>query len=1025
MISDNLIRSDKRFLVALSFPGDHRQFVASVAEQLSARLGQGRILYDKYYEAEFARPNLDTHLQRLYHDESLLVVVFLCSDYERKEWPGLEWRAIRDLLKRKQDLSIMLVRMDNSDVSGVFSIDGYVSAEGREPVQIADLILQRLDALKETSLPSDSVQSSLGETHKSRPREKVPQAVKEAIDRGVDFLNDGYFKKARAEFESALELAEHENQPLAIVDAKEHLALVLCHFEHDFQQAKILLQSCLELLGGTEDDSERADVLERLARVYEDEGDLELSESLLRQSLAISETLRDKHAQAGTLVSLAWTVGRAGRTDEALDLNRKAYDLLTALLHQGKHEGKHQLSFTHTVLGNIFFQRAKIYQRRAQPDEAGRALETAIHWQRKNPPNHELAKLLKEFGEFQLFLRNLNEGIELLHEAATLYQEREMFPEFAECLHNIGRVYASVQDFDQAQKLFAIAASVAIQAGRNQRTAEILASLAHLALEQRDFENAQQLFESAKNASDDSLFQAECLMDESRLACKQGRKELEKQLVEAAVELLKNHVDMPQPEMERARTYLRLGQYLRVLGDFETSLRFSRKACERFEGAHDAFGAANASFEIAGLLDQMGKKNEARQMCLSILKAIEGKPFYEIAAAIDFSLANFAWHEDNNLEEAKRFVRHGIDLCKQHDLPMLAELLLLEDQLETVKRGASGGGVSIEELLDQFYSQIALCPTNREGYVRFWAFCHANALSGALRATLGPNIAVFTSELEEFSQLSAMLKAYRDWSLIIPTEAYPEDIDEIIPFSEKMVYPPDGVALLGIRRNKQGEAGQSGSSSDPAEFWKKVHASPKVRAEFAASRASTGGTLPRYFFISLEGQEEKFGCARAGVWGKSMALPPAVHQLLQSGKFDLTSNKLLFVYYNRGRVEERKRLWYDLAILQRFRCVPVYRAELPDSPDVRVVASSPLTLPIVEEGSIERLKGKLRSVRKGLLELLEVDELDAVQKIYDLNTLVEDLIESAAGTPTIRTVLHCLQFEYEGAKKMHAALVLR
>ncbi|HEX8245742.1 MAG TPA: hypothetical protein VF541_19675, partial [Longimicrobium sp.] len=56
----------KRFDVALSFPGEHREFVRRVAERLSERLGPERVLYDAYYEAEFALIDLDTYLQRLY-----------------------------------------------------------------------------------------------------------------------------------------------------------------------------------------------------------------------------------------------------------------------------------------------------------------------------------------------------------------------------------------------------------------------------------------------------------------------------------------------------------------------------------------------------------------------------------------------------------------------------------------------------------------------------------------------------------------------------------------------------------------------------------------------------------------------------------------------------------------------------------------------------------------------------------------------------------------------------------------------
>jgi len=134
----------KRFRVALSYPGEHRGFVSRVAERLSARLGRDRVLYDKYHEAEFARIGLDTHLQHLYHDESELIVVFLSANYERKEWCGLEWRAIRDVIKQRRESAVVPVRFDNTEIPGLFSTDGSLPVDDREPEAIADLILQRL-----------------------------------------------------------------------------------------------------------------------------------------------------------------------------------------------------------------------------------------------------------------------------------------------------------------------------------------------------------------------------------------------------------------------------------------------------------------------------------------------------------------------------------------------------------------------------------------------------------------------------------------------------------------------------------------------------------------------------------------------------------------------------------------------------------------------------------------------------------------------------------------------------------------
>lgn len=116
-------------------------------------MSKDRILYDRWYAAEFARPNLDTYLQKLYHDESQLLVFFLCKEYNEKEWCGLEWRASRDLLKRRKDDQLMFLRLDDADIPGLYSIDGYVDISKTTDQKVADFILQRVDLLS----PRDSV----------------------------------------------------------------------------------------------------------------------------------------------------------------------------------------------------------------------------------------------------------------------------------------------------------------------------------------------------------------------------------------------------------------------------------------------------------------------------------------------------------------------------------------------------------------------------------------------------------------------------------------------------------------------------------------------------------------------------------------------------------------------------------------------------------------------------------------------------------------------------------------------------
>lgn len=137
----------KRFVVSLSFPGEYRPFVKAVANELKQSLSGKEVFYDEDYAHELARPDMDTYLQSIYLEQSKLVVVFLCTEYTDKQWCGLEWRAVRELIKKKQADTVMPIRFDDIHIPGLFSIDGYVDAEFRTPEEIADLIKRRLSML--------------------------------------------------------------------------------------------------------------------------------------------------------------------------------------------------------------------------------------------------------------------------------------------------------------------------------------------------------------------------------------------------------------------------------------------------------------------------------------------------------------------------------------------------------------------------------------------------------------------------------------------------------------------------------------------------------------------------------------------------------------------------------------------------------------------------------------------------------------------------------------------------------------
>lgn len=136
--------SEIKFKVALSFPGEKRAFVSKVTDIIRSTLGKDTVFYDYDYQSQLARPDCDTLLQNIYRNNSSLIVVFLCSEYSDKEWCGLEWRAIKDIIKSKDYEKIMPVKFDDTMIEGLFSTDGYIDGTKYSPDEVAQFILERV-----------------------------------------------------------------------------------------------------------------------------------------------------------------------------------------------------------------------------------------------------------------------------------------------------------------------------------------------------------------------------------------------------------------------------------------------------------------------------------------------------------------------------------------------------------------------------------------------------------------------------------------------------------------------------------------------------------------------------------------------------------------------------------------------------------------------------------------------------------------------------------------------------------------
>ncbi|MEZ5293909.1 MAG: tetratricopeptide repeat protein [Vicinamibacterales bacterium] len=130
--------------MALSFAGEKRDFVATVARLLANRFGEDRILYDKFHEAEFARYDLGVRLPELYGAQSDLIVPILCPAYDAKRWTGWEWIHIYGLLTKEDGHRVMPCRFELAHADGLSPASAFIELDDKTPAQFETLILERL-----------------------------------------------------------------------------------------------------------------------------------------------------------------------------------------------------------------------------------------------------------------------------------------------------------------------------------------------------------------------------------------------------------------------------------------------------------------------------------------------------------------------------------------------------------------------------------------------------------------------------------------------------------------------------------------------------------------------------------------------------------------------------------------------------------------------------------------------------------------------------------------------------------------
>jgi Uncharacterized protein conserved in bacteria (DUF2188)/TIR domain len=133
----------EKFDVALSYAGVDRPIARRITDAL---LKKGlRVFFDEYAESELWGRNLYDHLQRIYEDSRLCIVI-LSENYRDSQWATSEFRNLMAHSRLRDSFTILPVVVGKAP-SGILSTLAYLDWEKAGPNEIADAVEKRLESL--------------------------------------------------------------------------------------------------------------------------------------------------------------------------------------------------------------------------------------------------------------------------------------------------------------------------------------------------------------------------------------------------------------------------------------------------------------------------------------------------------------------------------------------------------------------------------------------------------------------------------------------------------------------------------------------------------------------------------------------------------------------------------------------------------------------------------------------------------------------------------------------------------------
>ena len=156
---------NKQYEVALSFAGEQRDYVESVARALQSR--GIAVFYDGFERVHLWGKDLVEEFHEVFEHRAALAVMFISKEYVENAWPRHEGRSILSRAVQEKSEYVLPVRFDDTSVPGLADSTRYETADNHTPEKLAAMIAEKLGikpfAGKASDVPPPRMTSLIGE----------------------------------------------------------------------------------------------------------------------------------------------------------------------------------------------------------------------------------------------------------------------------------------------------------------------------------------------------------------------------------------------------------------------------------------------------------------------------------------------------------------------------------------------------------------------------------------------------------------------------------------------------------------------------------------------------------------------------------------------------------------------------------------------------------------------------------------------------------------------------------------------